>query len=894
MRKYVFFVTILFSIGLQAQVKVEKLLCENKSNPLGVDNLKPQLSWQLTSDNAGIFQKAYEIIISTNKNDFKSKKNVVWESGKIASDQSVHVMYNGTELKSGTRYFWKVRIWDNKGRVSKWSDTAFWLTGLFNISDWKAKWIEPGYIEDTVLRPCPLLRKEFFVNRKIKSATAFITAHGFYKGIINGQEIENAYFTPGWTSYHKRLQYQAYDITSLIKPGKNAIGVILANGWYRGVLTWNLYKNIWGKNTGLLLQIQIEFQDGSKENIISDETWKSSTGSIRYSEIYNGEWIDHRLEKHGWTNIGYNDTAWTPVKVTSYDNSILVASCSEPARKKEMFLPVRIFRTPKNELVVDFGQNLVGIVQMKIRAQRGDSIRITHAEVLDKQGNFYTDNLRSAKQEDIFIPAGSTEEVFEPRFTYMGFRYVRIQNYKGDIKPGDLKAYAVYADMNQTGIFSCSDTLINKLQHNIRWSQKGNFVDVPTDCPQRDERLGWTGDAEVFFPTGAFNMQIDNFFEKWMKDVSADQLKNGSIPATIPNPFINYPQNDMNGTCGWGDVATIVPWDMYVTYGNKRILENQYNSMKRWVDFITSKSENYLWTKGWHFGDWLSIVPTDNQLIAQCFYIYSTDILTKSAKLLKKDDDFTFYSELLKKEKEAFVNEYLTPNGRLISDTQTAYVLALQFDIVPSDRIPQLIQRLVNKVHENKDHLSTGFLGTPYLCKVLSRFGYPDLAYKLLFQTDYPSWLYQVKAGATTIWERWDGQKTDGNFQDKGMNSFNHYAYGAIGDWLYKNVAGINPDDSIPGYKHIIIKPYPGGGLTFATAELETYYGKIVSAWKIDGNSTFYTIVIPCNTYSTIYLPVKDAKQIYLNNKAIKMIADKNDLFKTELNSGKYEFRIDR
>jgi len=904
MKRYFFIIAFFFSFGLYAeQVKVVQLLCENKQNPLGIDIRNPMLSWQLRSEDNGISQTAYEIVVTQNINNFNSNDYVVWRSGKIISDQSVHVVYAGSTLYSKQKYYWKVRIWDKNGKVTPWSNTAFWQTGIFNYNEWTAKWIEPGYVEDTVLRPSPLMRKEFNVDKKIKSVTAYITSHGLYEAQINGQKIGDGLFTPGWTSYNKRLQYQTYDVTSMIRKGKNAIGVTLASGWYRGLLTWNSYKNIWGKSLGLLLQLEIEYADGTNERIVSDETWKSSTGAIRYAELYNGEWIDYRAAKNGWTNPCFNDSDWSNVKVTTYDNSILVASNSEPARKKEKFYPVKIFRTPQNELVADFGQNLVGVIRMKIRANKGDSIFITHAEILDKKGNFYTDNLRLAKQQNLFIPADSTEEVFEPQFTYMGFRYIKIQNYKGIIKPGDLIACAVYADMKQTGKFDCSDTLINKLQHNIQWGQKGNFLDVPTDCPQRDERLGWTGDAEVFFPTGAFNMQIDNFFEKWIQDVSADQLKDGSIPATIPNPFINHPEDDMKGSSGWADVSTIIPWEMYITYGDKRILEKQYSSMKKWVDCITSQSVNYLWTRGWHFGDWLSYAPdndwqeraakTDKQLIAQCFYIYSTYIISQTAKTLNNLDDYNFYNNMLSKEKEAYVNEYLTPNGRLISNTQTAYVLALQFDIVPEGTRSQLVERLVNNIHEYNDHLTTGFLGTPFLCHVLSNFGHTDLAYKLLLQKDYPSWLYPVKNGATTIWERWDGQKPDGNLQDKSMNSFNHYAYGAIGDWMYKVICGINVDEKFPGYKHIIIKPIPGGNLTFAKAELETYYGKISSFWEIKDNITIYHFKIPCNTTAEVHIPVKNVQNVLLDGKQILSGQNINDL-KIALESGNYEFKVIR
>ncbi len=906
MKKHFLFIAVLaFHLCIHGQVKVENLLCENVINPIGIDITKPLMSWSLLSDKRGTSQTAYEIMVSNDMDSFDVKK-LVWTTKKIFSSQSVHVPYLGATLQSGTKYFWKVRVWDNFGRVSPWSVTSYWQMGLTNKEDWKAKWIQIAFEEDSVNRPSPIFRKEFTITKKIKSATAFITSHGLYEGAINGKKIGDAFFTPGWSSYNKRLQYQSYDVTSLIKSGGNAIGVTLGNGWYRGPVGWIGNKNIYGKELGLLFQLQIEYSDGTKSFVTSDGSWKSTIGSIRSSDIYNGETIDARKEKVGWLQYGYGDSDWFGVNVKEFDNSILVASYKELPKRKESFKPLKISRTPKNELIVDFGQNLVGFVQLRISGSAGDSIIISHAEVLDKAGNFYTDNLRKAKQQNIFVLKGNGIETFEPHFTYQGFRYVRIDNYQGDLKPEDITAYALYADLEQTGSFNCSNPLLNQLQHNIQWGQKGNYLSVPTDCPQRDERLGWTGDAQVFFRTGAFNMHSYNFFSDWLKDLAADQTENGSVPHTIPNPFIIGENNDGSGSAGWSDASTIIPWDMYLFYGNKRILEEQYSSMKAWVDFITSKSKNYLWVNGWHFGDWLSYIPendwqekgarTDKQLIAQCFYAHSAELLAKTAQTLNKIDDFKMYSDLSAEIKKAYLNEYVTGNTRLISNTQTAYVLALHFDMLPESMRPKIIERLVQNIYDYNDHLTTGFLGTPYLCHVLSRFGHTDLAYKLLLQTDYPSWLYQVKAGATTIWERWDGQKPDGSFQDIGMNSFNHYAYGAIGDWMYRIVAGLNPNDANPGYKEIIIKPQFGGGLTSADASLLTFYGRVRSAWKIEGDKINMTVEIPCNTTASVFVPATTASLITESGKSIlksKDIVVKNEdgkVVELELGSGKYVF----
>ncbi|HYM94481.1 MAG TPA: family 78 glycoside hydrolase catalytic domain, partial [Chitinophagaceae bacterium] len=749
MRKYClpFLAAQLFLIVASAQVKVENLLTENLSNPIGLDIKQPRFSWELVGDRRNVSQIAYEIKVYPSE----KSKQTVWSSGKILSGQSLQVSYAGKTLQSGQKYLWQVRIWDNSGAVSSWSEPAFFQTGFFNTTDWKAKWIEPGYTEDSVFRQSPLFRKQFATKKKIKSATAYITAHGLYEAQINGYRVGDAYLTPGWTSYNKRLEYQVYDVTNLLNTGSNVIGVTLGSGWYRGHLAWGDNKNIYGKDISLLLQLEITYIDGKKETIISDESWKSTTGSIISSEIYDGEIIDDRAEKTGWQLPGYDDSKWSGVKTGNFSYNNLIATYNEPIRKHETFKPVNIFTTPKGEKVIDFGQNLVGWVMLKAKGKAGDTITIKHAEVLDKQGNFYTDNLRAAKATSEYILNGNGEEFFEPHFTYYGFRYIKVEGIEGNLVPDDFTAVALYADMKKTGSFSTSNSFINQLQHNIEWGQKGNFLDVPTDCPQRDERLGWTGDAQVFSRTASFNMGVNNFFSKWLKDVAADQYSDGRVPHVIPNVL----GPNSGGSTGWADVSTIIPWNMYLAYGDTQILKNQYSSMKAWVEYMHSKSNNDLWNTGSHFGDWLFYRPdddnsgraavTDKYLIAQCFYAHSTQLLINAAKVLGKTDDVTFYTDLLQKIKNAFLKEYVTPNGRLVSGTQTAYVLALNFDMLPESLRQQAAERLVENIKSYNDHLTTGFLGTPYLCHVLNRFGYIDVAYKLLMQDTYPSWLYPVK-----------------------------------------------------------------------------------------------------------------------------------------------------
>ena len=884
-----------------SQTEVTQILCNNLSNPIGIGVTTPQFSWQLKSDKRNVIQAAYELKVGSDLSDLKKGKRLEWNSGKIISDQSVRVDYKGNPLLSAKKYFWQLRVWDNYGKASGWSTPAFFQMGLLNTSDWKAKWIEPGFV-DTVGQPSPMFRKQFSADKKIKSAAIFITAHGLYEAHINGKRVGNDYFTPGWTSYNKRLQYQEYDVTDLIKEGNNAIGVTLGSGWYRDHLAWGSNKNIYGKDISLFLQLYIIYNDGSSKRILSDESWKSTTGGIISSSIYDGETIDARIKKTGWTLPDYDDSKWSGVNVENFSNDNLVATINEPATKHETFKPVKILTTPKGEKVIDFGQNLVGWVMLKVNGNEGDTVIIQHAEVLDKKGNFYTTNLRAAKAMSTYILKGKGEEFFEPHFTYYGFRYIKVEGIKGNLNPDDFMAVAIYANMKSTGTFTTSNALINQLQHNIEWGQKGNFLDVPTDCPQRDERLGWTGDAQAFSRTASFNMNVNNFFDKWMKDVSADQFADGRVPHVIPNVL-----GQGGGSAGWSDAATIIPWNMYLAYGDKKILENQYQSMKAWVEYIHHQSHDDLWNTGFDFGDWLFYSPaddndgrsavTDKYLIAQCFYAHSTQLLINTAKVLGKTDDVDTYSALLKTIKEAFLKEYVTPNGRLVSGTQTAYVLALNFDMLPEGLRKQAAERLVENIKSYKDHLTTGFLGTPYLCEVLTRFGYDDVAYKLLLQKTYPSWLYPVTMDATTIWERWDGQKPDGTFESPGMNSFNHYAYGAIGDWMYRKMVGIDTYEDGVGYKHIKIKPHIGGDFTFAFASLDTYYGKVSNSWKIEKENLLMNVEIPVNTTAIVFVPAENAGTIKESGKVlsqvdIKVKSSKDGYVVLELGSGAYHFVV--
>jgi alpha-L-rhamnosidase len=875
------------------KVKTVELLTEYKTNPLGIDVLLPRLSWKISSPEKDIIQSAYHIQAALTLEDLKKGKNLVWDSKKVNSSQSIHVEYKGKDLQSGQRVYWKVKIWTDKFE-SKWSSVNYWEMGLLDTDDWEAQWISTTLPSDlSKACPVPMFRKEFSAGKKILSASVNVTSLGIYDLRINGSRVGEALYSPGWTSYNKRLQYQTYDVTEMLQAGKNAIGATVGDGWYRGHLAgWaNPNRNHYGDELALLLQLKIVYVDGTYEIIVSDQSWKNSTGPILAADFYHGESYDARLEKEAWDKPDYDDSDWISVKILKNSKDMLIAQTGPLVKKMLKIKAIDILVTPEGDTVVDMGQNMVGWIKFTVRGKKGHTVLLRHAEVLDKDGNFYTLNLKGAKQEISYTFGADGEISFEPHFTFQGFRYFTISGLDYMPELGDFTGEVIYSDMEISGEFTCSDPMINKLQENIQWGQRGNFLDVPTDCPQRQERLGWTGDAQVFAPTAAFNMDVATFFTKWLGDVSADQREDGSVGHIIP--FLDVlGEGGGFGSAAWADAATVIPYTIYQYYGDTRILEDQYESMKAWVEYMRKEAgDGYLHNTGFHYGDWLAFA-TDNSdypgattakdFISSAYFAYSTSILIKTAEILGKSEDAEYYSILLYKIKVAFDNEFISKNGRVSSNTQTAYALALAFNLVPKEKEALTAERYVNDIRKF-GHITTGFVGTPLVCHVLTKYGYNEDAFKLLIRKEYPSWLYPVTKGATTIWERWDGIRPDGTFNTKGaftadsdedmMNSFNHYSYGAIGDWMYKVVAGINYDEEIPGFKKIIIKPTIGGDLKNASAKYESMYGTIASSWRIEDAKVVLEVEIPPNTTATIFVPDLEGNYV-----------------KHETGSGKYVF----
>ncbi len=838
---------------------------------------------------------------------------LLWDSGKIETDQSTQVVYSGPALAACQRVYWKVKVWNEAGQVAD-SAPAWWEMSLLN-SPWQADWITPAWDEDTSRsQPAPLLRRAFNADSGLIAARIYATSLGLYELRLNGQPVGDAVLTPGWTSYDHRLQYQTYDVTGLVRPGDNALGAMLGDGWYRGFMGFTGARNLYGNRLALLLQLHLTYADGRVEVISSDEQWRAARGPIQMSDIYMGEDYDARLEKPGWDSAGYAGSDWAGVRVLGHTKEIVVAQVGPFMRRHEQLKPVNILRSPKGETILDFGQNMVGWVQLRVRGAVGTTVTLRHAEVLDQQGNLYTDNLRRAKQTTRYTLKGLTaaDEVYEPHFTFQGFRYVAVEGFPGQPAPDNFTGVVVHSDTPPTGSFECSNPLINQLQRNIVWGQKGNFVDVPTDCPQRDERLGWTGDTQVFIRTACFNMNVPTFFTKWLRDLSADQ-RNGSVPHVVPDVIAKTGLGELgdergSGAAAWGDAAVICPWTIYLCYGDTRLLAEQYESMVGWVEYIRRRAdEDLIWRRDFQFGDWLDYrgqddrlpTPVTNyELIGTAFFAYSAGLLAQVARVLGKTADAGCYAELASKVIAAFNAEFVTPGGRVGPNTQTAYVLALHFDLLPEAMRPLAVERLVKEIRQGQYHLTTGFVGTPYLCHVLSRYGHTDVAYNLLNQESYPSWLYPVKQGATTIWERWDGIKPDGTFQDVGMNSFNHYAYGAIGDWLVQVVAGLDLDPAAPGYKRILIQPQPGGGLTYAGAGFDSPYGRVESKWALEAGGLQLVVTIPANTEGVIHLPAQSVEAVTEQGQplsqvnGIRAIRQAGNMVIVTVDSGRYHFSV--
>jgi alpha-L-rhamnosidase len=871
-------------------VRISHLKTNHVVNPLGFTLGKPTFTW-IVEDTSDTIQTAAQIMVSLDE-DFNQ---IIFDSGKVNGQSIDSLGYcPPIQLKPRTSYFWKVQIW---GEIETAISKTMWFETAKMDESWQAEWITPDW-EDNQIHP--IVYKQFEIPSRVVAARAYICGLGLYTFDLNGKRVGDEYFTPYCNAYDQWIQYQTYDITDQLQIGANLISVMLGNGWYKG--RYGADKGVvgfYGDRFALICEIHVTLEDGSEVIIVTDSTWKAQPSPVIESDIFDGELYDARIEK-----VASASGKTFGVKSIAIDMKLLEARRSLPVGINETIKPIAVIHTPAGETVLDFGQNMTGWVRFKTSAPRDTRIYLQFGEVL-QGGNFFRDNLRTAKAEYTYIADGS-DAVVEPYFTFYGFRYVKVSGWVGEINIDDFTGCVVYSRMDSIGEIETSNAKVNQLFKNVIWGQKGNFLDIPTDCPQRDERLGWTGDIQIFSGTACFNMDVDAFLSKYLYDLRKEQLKmGGMVPYIIPMVNLNK-----GGSCAWGDVATIVPWNVYQFYGGIEILEQQFESMRAWVDYIQGVDEasggKRLWTGGTHFGDWLALDvtisdPTSRKggtpedFIASVFYCYSAQLVAKAATTLGKTDQANEYQRLSAEIKAAIQKEYFTETGRLAVPTQTGYVLALFMDLVPDAHRKRVEHDLIALIEKDKTHLRTGFVGTPYLCRVLSNIGANDLAYKLLLNEDYPSWLYAVNLGATTIWERWNSINPDGSISSTGMNSLNHYAYGSIVEWMYRDMCGLNPssgEDGVFGFRHALIAPKPDKSLQWANARYRSAAGFYESGWCIDeAGQLSLEIAIPFNASAKVVLPEANISEILINNQKLYEGEQIGNRLELTLGAGRYEIK---
>ena len=1012
----------------ESPASAQYLRCEYRVDPLGIDVVQPRLFWEMNDSRRGAKQTAYQILVASTPEKLAADAGDFWDSGKVSSDQSTHVVYSGKPLQSRMRCYWKVRLWDAAGEPTPYSKSAIWSMGLLKATDVKAQWIgldqvmtypgldeyllptfdgcswvwtsesgvnarekaptgkrffrrsitipenktirqaafvlgandaslqlyvnekfvglsgggnEPNIVTNVThcvtagknilvlvvnnaapspagvvgklviefengeslvchidgtwkwstheeqnwrtvtfddsqwvaavqiakmgdapwgmrtacksIRPlaCPLFRKEFNVRGTVRRATVYASALGNYRVRINGRPIGDDYFTPDWTSYKKRIYYNTYDVTEQIRDnGQNAIGGVLAAGWYSGAISVGDNHFRYGDRPRLFVQLEIESTDGTIQTIATDDSWKTTFGPYIEGEFLAGETYDAGMEIAGWDKPGLNDTMWQPVAVTESVPGVFQAFPGVTVQETGVLKAVRISQPKLQTYVYDMGQNFAGFARLKVRGPAGTKVVLRYAEAINPDGTIYTENLRNARSTDTYILKGGDEEIWQPRFTFHGFRYVEITGYPGTPPDDAVTGVVIGTNTPLVGTFECSSPMVNRLYQNIVWTQRANSISVPTDCPQRDERLGWTGDAVNFVRAATYNADIAAFYTKWLVDLEDDQRPDGAFPDVAP--YID----GQHGVAAWADAGTICPWTMYEVYNDKRLLEKHYQAMTKWVEYCRKNSENLL-RPAEGYGDWLSInADTPVDVLATAWFANSTRLTAQAARVLGKKDDARKHDELFQQIKVAFNKAYVSSDGHVKGNTQTSYAMALAFDLLPNEKREAAVKYLVDDIQSRGTHLSTGFVGTSLLMPTLSATGNTPIAYKLLLNDTFPSWGFSIKNGATSIWERWDGWTPENGFQDPAMNSFSHYSFGAVGRWLFQTVAGI--DTAEPGFQRLVIRPQPAEGLTWVKAGYRSLHGQITTEWKLDQGKLTLIVIIPANTTARIHLPIAD------------------------------------
>ncbi len=901
-------------------ISVKGLTCEYLVNPLGIDVLRPRLAWKIEqSPNArqGQLQTAYQILAASSPEKLAADEGDLWNSGKVKSNQSIQVVYHGVDLVSKQQCWWKVRIWNNYGEVTPWSQPAYWHMGILQPEEWQAEWVgdQPdqalkeylSYVyshynkpdfdrkrwENPPTLPSPMLRKTLVVKGDVKQAFLYVSSLGYHEMWLNGKRIGDQQLAPEWTNYNQRVQYQTYDLTRQVQRGENVLSAVLADGWSSGrlgAIKWMTsfpHRGYYNIDRRLIAHFEVEYADGSKYIVATDGSWKIyADGYIRSADNFAGEIIDARKIIPGWQFPGFDDSTWSYVYVDEAVHKNLAAQKNEPIRVHSELKPVEI-KAWKDKYIVNFGQNIAGWCALKIKGKAGTTVTLRHGEWRnDDDGSIYTASLGHAKATDIFILSGGDDE-FEPRFTYHGFQYVEISGLDTAPTTDMIIAKAISSDPDITGIFECSNPKLNQLFRNILWTQRNNMPSVLTDNPSRDERTGALGDAQIFCRSSIFNMNMAAFYTKWVQDMCDDGIaRNGQFFSMVPSLAHPPYWYGWIGAPGWAEAGIIVPWRMYESYGDVRALENLYEAMKSHVDATLAENPELIWkVRHNHNNDWLNANTINNppdpdystnrggipdDVFSTAFFAHASRLVSKIATTLYHGEDAQYYGELADKITDAFVKSYVGTDGTVDGNSQAAYALALNYDLLPENLRKAAFTHLLACIEEYDYRISTGFITTPMLMEELSVGGRADIAYRLLESERFPSWLYMVDQGATTVWERWDSFVKGRGFQNAGMNSLDHFAFGSVVEWMYRNILGINPDIEHPGYEHFTIQPRPGGTLTWAKGSYESIRGKIAVSWKIENMQFILNVTIPANSTATIVLP---------------------DNQTTEVGSGAYEFR---
>ena len=873
------------------------LRVEYREAPLGIDSVTPRLGWKVHSSERAQRQTAYQILVASSPERLANDEGDLWDTGRVRSDETLHVVYDGVAMESRMRAFWKVRVWDRRGRASGWSAPSKWSVGLLKPSDWEANWIghDVGYFkgdqfEELHLPPSPYLRTEFQAEKPVKRATLYVSALGLYEMRLNGQRVGDAYFTPGWTDYDKRVYYQTYDVTGMIQTGANALGAVLADGWYAGYVGYSLFvardiervRGYWGEHPALLAQLELEYEDGTRSVHSSqssrharlhghlNEVWTATTGPLREADILMGESYDARLEADikGWDRPAFDDSSWRPVRWRPPADGRLAAFPGVPVQIQEEIKPVSLREVKPGVFVYDLGKNFAGVVELRVTGPAGAKVRLRFAEMLHSDGTVMTDNLRAARATDFYTLKGGGEEVWRPQFTYHGFQYVEVTGYPGRPTLESIVGLRLNSSTPKTGEIRIEKDidwggtrgLVTQLFENIKTTQFANFFEVPTDCPQRDERLGWTGDAQVYVNSAAYIADVSAFFVKWLADLRDGQRWYGAYPTFVPKPFSRV----FEYSPAWMDAGVIIPYYLFRHYGDTRLLRTQWDSMRRFMAFQKDAAgADFLRPgAGQNYGDWLAVGrQTGKDFLAAAYFGYDAKLMAEMARALGDEEAAAEYEALFRSIKSAFARAYIGADGKTADDTQTSYAVALAMDLYPEHLKEAGAARLAELVAENDGKLATGFLGVRHLLPVLSEFGYDDLAYGLLTETGYPSWGYEVVNGATSIWERWNSYTVEDGFLAAKMNSFSHYAFGSVAEWMFAEMGGIQPAEA--GFKSFRIQPriaaapFDGVETTY-----DSIRGRIRSYWQKQGDHVRLQVTVPANTRAEVFVPAKDRRAV--------------------------------